>query len=264
MDVSIIGHRGAKGMAPENTLAAARLAQAQGADMWELDVGLSRDGVPMVLHDESLMRTSNVAIVPAFVHRHPWLLEQFTLAELRGLDAGAWFDPAFTGEGLPTLQEALALSAQMNFPVNVELKDYACPAASLRAVVRGTLELIARLDMAELVLISSFSKNCLHLVKAGAPHLKLAVLAETGDCHDLRHDCLELGACAAHPDCALVTPQGLTALREANLAVNVWTINSATEARRLAELGATGLITDYPLQCREWLAPSGAQTGVDL
>ncbi len=253
MKLNIIAHRGAKGMAPENTLAAARLAHAQGADMWELDVGLSRDNVPMVLHDESLLRTSNVAVLPAFVHRHPWLLEQLSLAELRGLDAGAWFGPEFKGERLPTLREALELSVQLDFPVNIELKDYGCSAVALRSVVDQTIGLIAELDMAEIVLISSFSRNCLRLVNAGAPHLKLAVLVETGDMDDLLEACLNLGAAAAHPDSVLVTPKGLGALREAGLAVNIWTVNCAEEAARLAAWGATGLITDYPLQCREWL-----------
>lgn len=258
MNLSIIAHRGAKGMAPENTLASARLAHAQGADMWELDVGLSRDNVPMVLHDESLTRTSNVAIIPAFVHRHPWLLEQFSLDELRGLDAGSWFKPEFKGEGLPTLEEALELSARLKFPVNIELKDYGCSQAALHSVVDQTIGLIARLDMAELVLISSFSQNCLRLVKAGSAHLKLAVLAETGDMTDLLEACHALGAVAAHPDSVLVTPEGLAALREAGLQVNVWTVNDAAEARRLAEAGATGLITDYPLQCRQWLGAGRA------
>ena len=107
MDLTIIAHRGAKGMAPENTLAAAHLAHRQGADMWELDAGLSRDNVPMVLHDEGLLRTTDVSVLPAFVHRHPWLLDQLSLAELRGLDAGSWFGPEFKGEALPTLEEAL-------------------------------------------------------------------------------------------------------------------------------------------------------------
>ncbi len=253
MEPTIIAHRGAKGMAPENTLAAARLAQLQGADMWELDVGLTRDGVPMLLHDESLLRTSDVAIRPAFVHRHPWLLEQFTLAELRDMDAGAWFAPEFKGEPLPTLEAALALSAQLNFPVNIELKDYGCPPAALRAVVEGTVELVARFDLAELVLVSSFSQNCLRLVKARAPHLKLAVLAETGDCDDLLQACRELGAEAAHPGSDLVTREGVACLREAGLDVNAWTVNSTDKARRLVACGVTGLITDFPLQCREWV-----------
>ena len=254
MSLTIIAHRGAKGMAPENTLAAARLAHKQGADMWELDAGLSRDNIPMVLHDESLLRTTDVSVTPAYVHRHPWLLDQFTLAELRGLDAGSWFAPEFRGEGLPTLAEALELSKQLGFAVNVELKDYGCAPASLRSVVDQTLEFIAWLDMAELVLISSFSQNCLRLVKERAPHLKVAVLAETGDMNDLLEACLDLKAAAAHPDQLLVTPEGMARLREAGLAVNVWTVNTAEEAQRLAALGATGLITDYPLQCREWLA----------
>lgn len=251
--IAIIAHRGAKGMAPENTLAAARLAHSQGADMWELDVGLSRDGIPMILHDDSLPRTTDVAVRPAFVHRHPWLMEDFTLAELRELDAGSWFAPEFTGEPLPTLEEALRLSAALNFPVNVELKHYLGSGQNPRQLVENSLAIIARLDMAELVLISSFSHECLRLTRKIAPHLKVAVLDESGDLGALSSACRELGAVAAHPWADLLAPGDIARLRDAGFAVNTWTVNTVEDARRFAAEGAAGLITDYPLQCREWL-----------
>lgn len=252
--ISIIAHRGAKGMAPENTLTAATLAHSQSADMWELDVGLSRDGVPMILHDDSLLRTTNVAARLDFVHRHPWLMEDFSLSELRTLDAGVWFAPEFTGEPLPTLEEALRLSASLNFPVNVELKHYLGSGEDPRPLVENSLSIIARLDMAELILISSFSHECLHLTRQAAPHLKLAVLDENGDLDGLTAACRELAAVAAHPWGDLTTPEDIARLRDAGLAVNVWTVNTPEDARRFADAGAAGLITDYPLQCREWLA----------
>ncbi len=250
MSIKIIAHRGASGSAPENTLAAARLAHAQGADMWELDVGLTADRIPMLLHDESLFRTTNAAVCPAFVHRHPWLLERFTLAETQTLDAGVWFGPAYKGEPLPSLEDALKLSAELNFPVNVEIKAYFGLPAQTLALTEAVLALIAHLDLAELVLISSFSLDCLRLVCRQASHLPLAVLAERGDEADLHAACLEVRATAAHPGSHLVSADGLARLREAGLEVNVWTVNNAEKGRELAGLGASGLITDYPARLR--------------
>src|SRR4051794_34519268 len=95
----VIGHRGAKAYAPENTLAGIRTAAQQGARWVEVDVKLTRDGVPILMHDDTVDRTTNGKGAAATLD----------FAELRRLDAGAWFGPAFAGERIPTLEEALAL-----------------------------------------------------------------------------------------------------------------------------------------------------------
>jgi glycerophosphoryl diester phosphodiesterase len=111
-----IAHRGASAYAPEHTLAAYRLALAQNADYVEQDLAVTRDGVLICLHDDSLERTTNVeeifparATVDPATGRRQWLAVDFTLAEIKQLDAGSWFDPKFAGERVPTWEEAVAL-----------------------------------------------------------------------------------------------------------------------------------------------------------
>jgi len=113
-----VAHRGASAYAPEHTLAAYRLALEQGADFVEQDLAVTKDGVLICLHDASLERTTNVEeVFPTRfseveidgLTRRAWLANDFTLAEIRRLDAGSWFDPKFSGEGVPTFDEAVAL-----------------------------------------------------------------------------------------------------------------------------------------------------------
>lgn len=110
----LVAHRGASAYAPEHTLAAYRLAIEQGADFVEQDLAVTRDGVLICLHDESLERTTDVeqqfpdrATVAAESGRRQWLAADFTLAEIKRLDAGSWFDPRFAGERIPTWEEAV-------------------------------------------------------------------------------------------------------------------------------------------------------------
>jgi glycerophosphoryl diester phosphodiesterase len=110
----LIAHRGASAYAPEHTLAAYRLAIQQGADYVEQDLAVTKDGVLICLHDESLERTTNVeeifperATVNAATGRRTWLAIDFTLAEIKQLDAGGWFGAAFAGERVPTWDEAV-------------------------------------------------------------------------------------------------------------------------------------------------------------
>lgn len=113
-----VAHRGASAYAPEHTLAAYRMALEQGADFVEQDLAVTKDGVLICLHDPSLERTTNVEeVFPSrFTEvdfggrlRRTWLANDFTLAEIKQLDAGSWFDPKFRGERVPTFDEAVAL-----------------------------------------------------------------------------------------------------------------------------------------------------------
>lgn len=179
----IIAHRGDSFHAPENTLEAARLGLEAGADAWELDVQLTRDGVPVVLHDESLLRTTDVAARFAGDPRRQdgFRVSDFDLDELRSLDAGGWFvadtgsdrsardfgtmgqlDPVATARfrsgsvRVPTLEEALAFTRDRDWLVNVEIKSF--PDQPPGRVDR-VLAAIEATDTADRVLISSFDHD---------------------------------------------------------------------------------------------------------
>lgn len=261
-----IAHRGARGVCPENTLLAAELGLAYGAHMWELDVSLTRDGVPVIVHDDTLERTTNVAELPAFASRTPWRVCDFTLQELQMLDAGSWYaktDPfgqiaagavdaddiaSFAGLRIPTLREALEYTRDADWYVNVEIKDHA-HLIGHDAIVRLVLDLIRETDMADRVLLSSFQHQYLAEVGVLQPGLPLGVLVEERPAQDPVALVGSLNAHAYHPGRHCITEDEVDRLRDAGYGVNVWTVNDAADMAELASWGVTGLFTDFPLLC---------------
>jgi len=261
-----VAHRGFRAIAPENTLAAARAGRAIGADWWELDVAASSDGELVVIHDDTLVRTSDAARL--FPDREPWCVYDFTMDELGRLDAGSWFgdkDPfgqiaegkvgaselaSYKGEKIPTLRSALEFTKAEGWKVNVEIKD-----ASGRAcdpwIVERTVELVRELGMVGDVFISSFNHEYLRRCKAAEPGLPLGALIEPGDPRfppgfDIVALLRYLGAAAWHPGLEGLREADVRAVREAGFGVNVWTVNRPEDMRRLIGWGVTGLFTDFP------------------
>ena len=230
----IVGHRGAKANAPENTLAAFRRAHAEGATWVEFDAKLTADGDVIVMHDATLERTTdgkgNVA--------------EKTLAELKKLDAGGWFAPAFKGERIPTLVEAMALFMELGMGFNIEVKP--CPgreAETARACC-------ALLDShwpktAPIPVLSSFKREALEAARDAAPHIPRGYLAEElGKCW--RADVEALGCIAVHPGWKRLTRQQVRDIKEAGLKALVWTVNEPERARELVSWGVDSIITDAP------------------
>jgi len=255
-----IAHRGARSLAPENTLAAARQALAAGADMWELDVTLTADGELIVLHDDTLNRTTNVdALYPL---RAPWKAHTFLLNEIRELDAGSWFvrqDPfgqiasgavtrevcdSYRGEKIPTLEEALLFTRDNDWRVNIEIKDLG-KAPGNRIIVERVLYLVRKLEMAEQVLISSFNENYLIRSKQMSPHVETAALVAMPAVLAARK-LKYLHAKAYHPRKGAISPLRIRSLQQQGFAVNVWTVNEGSDLKRYIEWGVDGLITDFP------------------
>ncbi|HUJ74233.1 MAG TPA: glycerophosphodiester phosphodiesterase [bacterium] len=230
--MEVIAHRGESGAAPENTLPAFERALRCGADGVEFDVQASQDGVPVVIHDERLERTTNGT---------GWVGEQ-TWDQLQALDAGSWFGAGFAGARLPRLAEVLSLFRGSGMTIHVELKTDRVPYAGL---VRRVVDLVRDLGVAGQVLLSSFNHNSLGEVHALAPHLPRAALLsnallEPWD-YATRH-----GFQALHVRDGMVDAPLVEGCHRQGLALRAYTVDDVAEARRLAGLGLDGVFTNHP------------------
>jgi glycerophosphoryl diester phosphodiesterase len=226
----VIAHRGASAEAPENTLAAFRLALAQGADLIELDVRRSRDGALLVFHDET---TAHV--------EHPGRpLAALTFAELRALDLGE-------GQRIPTLEEACAWAADEGIALNIEIK--------VDGIEQAVVEAVGRAGMTPQVLISSFRTAVLRRLGQLAPELALGVLSdpEVGPGENALEGgsplplLRELGAAAWHPnERQLVSAAQVRQVQAAGARVYPWTVDDPARSVELLAWGVDGIITNRP------------------
>jgi glycerophosphoryl diester phosphodiesterase len=228
----IVAHRGAPRVAPENTLAAFRAAVAAGADGVELDVHLSRDGVPVVIHDERLERTTN--------GHGP--VGAASAAELATLEAGAWFHPPLRGERVPTLQAVLALLAPTLLELHLELKT---ARMAYPGLVPAVHRLVREAGLLERTTLSSFNHRTLLEARALSPPpacaaLLYEVLVEPW-IYARQHDFQAL-----HPHHATVDAALVQACHRAGLAVRAYTVDDPAEAQRLFAAGVDALITNDP------------------
>jgi glycerophosphoryl diester phosphodiesterase len=256
----IIAHRGARSLAPENTIAAARKAFELGADMWELDVGMTADGELLVIHDSTLTRTSNAKEI--FPNRRPWSLHEFTLDEIKGLDFGTWFieeDPfgqiaagtvspieaeRYRGKGAPTLRQALEFTRERKWRVNAEIKDLRGTPGDPQ-VVPKVVALLDELDMVDRVLVSSFNHRYLREIRQRNPRIVTGALVSKpqSDPASLLKD---LEAQAYHPSVSAIRRREIPRLRKEGFQVNVWTVNELKVMRSLIKAGASAIFTDFP------------------
>jgi glycerophosphoryl diester phosphodiesterase len=228
MATEVIAHRGASGTAPENTLPAFRRAEELGADMIELDVQLTRDGHPVVIHDRTLDRTTSGR---GAVRRR-------TLEEISGLDAGAWFGRAFADTRVPTLDQVFAAVA---IPLNVELK-----AAGDDGIERRVLDTVARAGALERVVFSSFDAASLRRLRSLSGEADLAVLWAGRSVSRAIALAGRVGARSLHLRTSRGVTSAIAAGHAAGLAVRVWTVNAPADFARLTDAGADGVFTDYP------------------
>ena len=233
----VLGHRGASAEAPENTLAAFRLAMVQGADGVELDVWRCATGEVVVVHDENLSR---VAGAPLRVPDSP-------LAALRALDVGAWRGERFRGERIPLLAEVL--DALPGAVVNVELKSRGDRDLSL---AHAAADVIWKKGAGSRVVVSSFDWRLLAAFRLASPDVAAGLLFDGTRAWRLRTflGIRTLRPAAVHPDRALATDARVRRWSERGLAVNVWTVDEPADAERLARAGAAALITNTPATVR--------------
>jgi glycerophosphoryl diester phosphodiesterase len=249
----VIAHRGASGHAPENTLAAVDRAAELGIIWVENDVQRTRDGVLVVLHDESLARTTNVEEV--FPDRAPWNVKDFTAAEIARLDAGSWFGPAWKDARVPTLEEYLRRVDRNHQKLLLEIKNpHLYP--GIEAQILKTLSERGWLDVRHRsrLVVQSFSADAVRTVHElrpgvttgllGTPSVAdLAAYAPFTDQINPSHGTLSAGYVAA--------VQSLKGAHGKPLQVHTWTVNDAATARRVAGYGVDGIITNLPDVVRE-------------
>jgi glycerophosphoryl diester phosphodiesterase len=266
----IIGHRGASGLAPENTLAAFSLAVALGADGVEMDVQLSRDGRPVVMHDTRVNRTTNAK----------GSVSRLTLAQLQRLDAGSWFEkrlsrrprvramvrrilaesgagvPCYSGEPVPSLEDVLLLLKPAGLDrIYVELKGNP---QNQQDLLNSILTLVRKQGVERSTTLLSFDHALIRQVKDVATGVRTAALFPARGRRLISTRSIIRSAESAGVDevalhFGLATQRSVEAFHERGLSVSVWTANSKLSMRRIVSCGADSIMTNFPNRLRDVL-----------
>lgn len=243
----VIAHRGANRQAPENTLAAFRHALTLGADAVELDTKLTADGYVVVIHDQTLDRTTEGA----------GRVTEHTLAEIRALEAGSHFSPAYAGEKVPTLDEVFdAVGSQLL--INVEMGNYASPRDALAEAV---VDVVRRHKMERRVLLSSFNPLALRRARANSADIPLGLLLMPREPGWQRWFFSLLSPKEVlHLNEALIRPEVVARAHRQGRMVIAWTVNEPARMTELLDMRVDGLITDVPEAARQAVQDAGRST----
>ena len=239
---TVFAHRGSSLHAPENTLAAFELAIQHGADAIELDVKLTKDKSIVVMHDQTLNRTTG----------KNGKVGGITLAELRTLEAGSHFNESFRGEPIPTLQDVFAQIGTRTY-YNVELTNYASPLDPLPELVAG---LVKEHNLKEYVLFSSFNPIALIRARRRLPDASVGLLALAGSKGRLPRSPIGylFGYQALHVETSDAVQSLVNRIHGNNRWINVYTVNKEADMRRLYQMGVDGIFTDDPPLAKQTLA----------
>ena len=229
---TIVGHRGARGEAPENTAAGFQVALEAGVTEIELDVRLSRDGHLIVVHDANVTRTTG----------ERGKAHHYTLSQLEVLDARrntpGWHSPL----GIPSLREVVDLCGpSMRFQLEVKGADRAI----LHRLAHQLVDFINQRQMNDRVVVTSSHTGFLRMLGTMTAHIERGYVAEYRYQQPTRR-AVALGCTWLMPRHTLVTPALMRRARRRNLKVSTWTVNDLTRAERMVELGVDGIITDFP------------------
>jgi glycerophosphoryl diester phosphodiesterase len=242
-DPDVVAHRGSSGVAPENTLAAVRLAVRQKAEVVENDVQRTKDGELVIMHDTTLARTTNVEEL--FPGRAPWNVGDFTLSEIKQLDAGSWFAPEFAGERVPTLAEwgqAVGRLRMLLEPKSPAL--YPGIEADLDKELR-TVKVFSQAIQQGRLVVQSFDHEWLRSYKQRAPEVPVGLL------FGARPTIADIASAAqwaeqVNPALGAIDEPVVAAIHDAGLEAHVWTVNDGAGMRRAIDWDVDGIITNYP------------------
>jgi glycerophosphoryl diester phosphodiesterase len=244
----IIGHRGASAVAPENTMAAFREAIAVGADGIEFDVRLTRDGVPVVIHDSTLRRTGGLS----------QRIADLTWSEVAKVDVGSWFSRSFANETVPSLAELFTLFESNNSTLYLEMKcDSAAEYAPLAA---ACCELIDQRGLKERVVVECFQLPALKIVSELSSDIKTVALFEPSISNpsvlsdqSIINKAVDVGAAALALHHRLARRSLIEKAKDLGLHIAVWTVDDPAWIERARTLGIDALITNNPAKFRNVL-----------
>lgn len=228
----VFGHRGARAYAPMNTIPSFELALAQGADGVELDVRLTRDGEMIIMHNDTVDETTD----------GEGKVEDFTLAEMKALDAGAWFNESFRGTRVPTLDEVFEAIGKRT-RINVEIKADGLHGNGIEAKVADA---IRRHGLERSIIVSSFNPVTLRRFRHVMPEAPIGYLHSPEVPGFISHLMFGLSHEARNPYYAEIDQKYMAWAKGAGYRVNTWTVNDPAEAVWLRDLGVDCIITDVP------------------
>lgn len=233
----IIAHRGASSDAPENTIAAIEKAIEDGADAIEIDIRLTKDNVPVLIHDARLGRTTN--------DTQNRLVSSLTYAEIQQFDAGSWFSNEYIGEKIPTLEEAIKV-IDHRADIFIELKD------SNEDLLEYIIELAETYNVTNEIWILSFDESTLKSIKEKNEQIETVLLIFTffGNITSLSNNQF-IDHIALEYTLAANNPNYIDLLQQANKKVYVYTVNDSTHITKINDLSIDGVITDLPIKARE-------------
>jgi glycerophosphoryl diester phosphodiesterase len=238
----VISHRGYSAQYPENTLAAFEAAIAVGTAMIELDAMLSRDRRVVVIHDDTLARTTN---------GHGTVADR-TMAELKQLDAGSWYHPRFADQHLPELGEVLDL-VNSRIYVNIEIKSNAYESHHPPdAVEKQVVALLRQKKMLDTAMISSFNVNILEQVASMPEAPVIAFISKKAADKNTVQMCTRLNVFSWHPDCKIVTPEQVNLMHTNGIKVFPYNVDSLKDTIRMRDMTVDGVITNDPARAAEW------------
>ena len=233
--VIVTAHRGASHVAPENTLSAMSAAVEAGADFAELDVRLTRDGQVVLMHDRTVDRTTNGT----------GELWDFSLSELRALEAGSWFSEEFDGEPIPTLREVIRF-ARGRLKLNIEIKI----SREEPAIAAAVVDIIRSEECGENCMVTSFSRETVEAVKRIAPEIRTGFIFGSDYPDDVFEGSWDVLSCNHE----VVDSMFVVRAKQSGKSVHVWTVDERVLMLRLIELGVDGIISNRPALLRQVIA----------
>ncbi|MBQ9685091.1 MAG: glycerophosphodiester phosphodiesterase [Oscillospiraceae bacterium] len=240
--MKILGHRGYSGKYPENTMLSFQKAIDAGADGIELDVHATKDGALVVIHDETVDRTTDGT----------GAIFDLTLDEIKALNANLRF-PEYGPQAVPTFEEYCAWAAENGVYTNVEIKtDNTC----YPDLEKKVWDVIVKYGLEDKVIFSSFNHvSMLHMrafLPASVP-VGALVWIESGVRVLPGRFCKEAGFQAYHPETKMLNESNMKDLKDNGIQVNVWSVDDAESLKKLYDFGCDAIITDYPLEAQDWL-----------